>query len=109
MGLEADGTEIVAWSEADIRVKSGRKAPEQRNGGLGAAFFGALDLVGGHVGAAQPVVEDGPSGGYSAVRDYWAGRPAVAWTRCPVVLRETRGNSRIYRPMTCQALRGNHH
>jgi len=101
VGLEADGAEVVAWSEADICVKCGRKAPEQRNG--------ALDVVGGHVGAAQPVVEDGPSGGYSAVRDYWAGRPAVAWTRCPVVLRETRGNSRIYRPMTCQALGGNHH
>jgi hyaluronan synthase len=30
------------------------------------------------------VVEDGPSGDYAVVRGYWAGHPAVAWTRCPV-------------------------
>jgi hyaluronan synthase len=30
------------------------------------------------------VVEDGPSGDYTAVRDYWIGHPCVAWTRCPV-------------------------
>ena len=30
------------------------------------------------------VVEDGPSGDYAAVRGYWAGHPAIAWTQCPV-------------------------
>lgn len=29
------------------------------------------------------VVEDGPSGDYSEVRDHWIQHPSVAWTRCP--------------------------
>ena len=41
----------MAWSEADTGVEGGRQAPEQRNGRFGAAFFDAIDLVGGHADA----------------------------------------------------------
>jgi hypothetical protein len=55
VGFEADGVEVVAGGEADVGVEGGRQAAQQRNGGLGAAFFDALDLVGGHIGAQAEV------------------------------------------------------
>ncbi len=80
MGLETDGAEVVAGGEADIGVKGSRQAPHQGNGGLGAAFFDALDLVCGHadalgeVGDAKakgdpPVIDRLPNGLGLADRD----------------------------------------
>jgi hypothetical protein len=37
--------------EAHIGVQRRGEAPQQRDGGLGAALFDALDLVGGHARA----------------------------------------------------------
>jgi DNA-binding NarL/FixJ family response regulator len=41
----------VAGGKADVGFEGGRQAAEQRDGGRGAAFFDALHLVVGHIGA----------------------------------------------------------
>src|ERR1700722_5691222 len=55
VGFEPYGAEVVPWSQAYVRVESGGQAPEQGDGGLGAALFDALDLIGGHVSPAGQV------------------------------------------------------
>jgi hypothetical protein len=45
----------VPWSQAYVRVESSGQPPEQGDGGLGAAFFDALDLIDGHVSPASQV------------------------------------------------------
>src|SRR6185437_11783459 len=50
VGLEPDGAEVVARGQADVSVQCGGEAAEQGDGGLGAAFLDALDLISGHLG-----------------------------------------------------------
>jgi hypothetical protein len=44
--LEPDGAGIVTGGEADVGIQCRGEVAEQADGGLGAAFFGAFDLVG---------------------------------------------------------------
>src|SRR5262249_32119894 len=53
VGFESDGTEIVACGNANVGTEGGGEAAKQGDGGLGAAFLDALDLVGGHAGAQR--------------------------------------------------------
>jgi hypothetical protein len=41
----------VFCGQAYVGVQGGGQAPQEGNGGLGAAFFDALDLIGRHVRA----------------------------------------------------------
>ncbi len=46
MGFEPHRAEVVSRSQVHIGVQGGGQAPQQGDGGLGAAFFDALDLAG---------------------------------------------------------------
>jgi hypothetical protein len=45
VGFEADRAEVVASGDTHVGVEGGGQAAEQGDGGLGAAFFDAFDLV----------------------------------------------------------------
>ena len=45
VGFEPYGAEVVPWGQAHVGVKGGGQAPEQGDGGLGAALFNALDFI----------------------------------------------------------------
>jgi hypothetical protein len=49
--FEPDGAEVVPAGEADICVEGGGEAAKEGDGGLGAAFLDALDVVVGQGGA----------------------------------------------------------
>ena len=51
VGFEPRGTEVVSCAQARGGVQGGRQAPQQGNGGLGAAIFCAPDLAGRRVRA----------------------------------------------------------
>ena len=51
VGFEPDRSKIVSGGEADVGVERGGESAEQGDGGFGAAFFDALDLVVGHLSA----------------------------------------------------------
>jgi hypothetical protein len=67
VGLEPDGAEVVPCGKADISVEGRRKLTEQRDGGLGAAFLNALDLVIGHACAACQVGNGQAEGGSDVI------------------------------------------
>src|SRR5580692_2427019 len=46
VGFEPNGAEVVSWGQAYVGVQGGGQAPQQSDGGLGATFFDALDLIG---------------------------------------------------------------
>jgi hypothetical protein len=48
MGFETNGTKVVTRGEPDVSIEGSRQTPKQRDGGLGAAFFNALDVIGRH-------------------------------------------------------------
>jgi len=50
VGFEPDGTEVVPCGQMHVSVEGGGQAAQQGDGGFGAAFFDALDLIGGHDG-----------------------------------------------------------
>jgi hypothetical protein len=45
VGCGPDGAEVVSGGEADVGVEGGGEAAQEGDGGLGAAFFDALDVV----------------------------------------------------------------
>jgi hypothetical protein len=49
VGFEPYGAEVVSWGQAYVGVQGGGQTPQQSDGGLGATFFDALDLIGGHI------------------------------------------------------------
>jgi hypothetical protein len=49
VGFEPYGAEVVPGGQPHIGVKGGGQLPEQGDGGFGAAFFNALDVIYGHV------------------------------------------------------------
>ena len=55
MRFEAHGAEVVSCGQAHVGVQGGGQAPQQGNGGLGAAFLDALDLIGGHASPFRQV------------------------------------------------------
>ena len=82
----------MAGGEADVGVEGGRKMPQQGDGGFGAAFFDALDLVGSHPGAQgkvgdaeakrdPPVIDRLPEGQRPARGPFSASMPATSSTR----------------------------
>jgi hypothetical protein len=50
--FEPHGAEVVSCGQAYVGIQRGGQAPQQGNGGLGTAFFDALDLIDGHVSAS---------------------------------------------------------
>jgi hypothetical protein len=69
VGFEPDGAEVVSAGEADVGVESGGEAAQERNGGFGAAFLDALDVVVGQGGARGQVCVAGPRWSRSQV--FW--------------------------------------
>ena len=51
VGFEPYRAEVVSRGQAHVGVQGGGQAPQQGNGGLGTAFFDALDLIDGHASA----------------------------------------------------------
>ena len=62
VGFEPDGAVVVSAGEADVGVEGGGEAAQEGDGGLGAAFLDALDVVVGH-GGAQGQFGDGQAEG----------------------------------------------
>ena len=68
MRFEPHRSEIVPCSQAYVGIQCGGQAPQQGNGGLGAALFDALDLVGRHL-RAPGQVSDAEAKGAALVVD----------------------------------------
>jgi hypothetical protein len=51
VGFEPDQAEVVSCCQAHIGGQGGGQAPQEGDGGLGAALLDALHLIDGHVGA----------------------------------------------------------
>ena len=47
-GVEPHGAEVVSRGQVHVGVQGSGQVPQQGNGWLGAALFGALNLIGGH-------------------------------------------------------------
>ena len=46
VGFEPYRAKVVSCGQAHVGVQGGGQAPQQSNGGLGAAFFDVLDPIG---------------------------------------------------------------
>jgi hypothetical protein len=58
----------VSAGEADVCVEGGGEAAQERDGGLGAAFLDALDVVAGHGGADGEFGDGQAEGGADVVK-----------------------------------------
>jgi hypothetical protein len=67
VGFEPDGAEVVSAGEADVCVEGGGEAAQEGDGGLGAVFLDALDVVVGQVGADGQFGDGQAKGGADVV------------------------------------------
>jgi hypothetical protein len=77
VGVEPDRTEVVSGGEAHFGVEGCGEAAQQGDGGLGAAFFDALDVVVGQ-GGAHGQLGDGQAEGAADVVQCLAERQGLA-------------------------------
>ena len=54
VGFEPHRSEVLSRGQVHLGVQGGGQTLQQRDGGLGAAFFDALDLIGGHASPPGP-------------------------------------------------------
>ena len=91
VGFEPDGAEVVAGGEADVGVEGGGEAAQQGDGGLGAAFLDALDIVLGEGGPQGQFGDGQAEGGADVVQGLAEGQGLADREPLGIISRVLRG------------------